>query len=67
MFRVGNNLERAPRAGEIRRWVQSPAWAWLGLCEGKEKPLEGGSLWRGAGVPTGEVQATNLQQEHLSI
>lgn len=70
MLHVGNNLERALREAPqkaIRGWVQSMAWAWLGLCEGKAKPLEGGSSWRGAGVPTGEVQARNLQQEDLRI
>lgn len=44
---VGNNLERAPYEAlqrENRRWVRSMAWAWLGLCEGKEKPLEKGEL-----------------------
>lgn len=52
---------------ENRRWVRSMAWAWLGLCEGKEKPVERGSSGRRAGGPTGEVQAKNLQQEDLRI
>lgn len=67
---VGNNLECAPHEGpqrENRGWVRSTAWAWLGLCEGKEKPLERGSSGRGAGGPTGEVQARNLQQEDMRI
>lgn len=60
---VGNNLECAPHEApqrENRRWVRSMAWAWLRLCEGKEKPVERGSLGRRAGGPTGEVQAKNL-------
>lgn len=67
---VGNHLECAPHEApqrENRRWVRSTAWAWLGLCEGKEKPLERGSSGRRAGGPTGEVQARNLQQEEMRI
>lgn len=65
---VGNSLERAPRAAprrESRRWMRGVGLA--GLCGGNEKPVEKGRSGRGAGGPTGEVQAKNLQQEDLRI